>query len=417
MTKTAFLFLSILASRVLFPAAMCLAANDDQQKPEDWQRRLEMLRSVPYVDVSTEKVDVGDTGVVVYDADRACPGYNFYCPRRKGSAFLLDMDGRIIHRWTYRPTVDDHAVMLENGDLAVVIKHAAVLRIDWDSQEIWRSKLAAHHDIVQAEDGSFYTIVREMKNHRGLRVWFDAIVHLTTDGKELERWSTYDHLEELKTVLDTRPFLDTVLDSVLDRRRAGEDSLEAMEAAARQYDALDYFHINTVSLLPGNPLEKGDGRFARGNLLLCFRNIDQIAILSRDTDRIVWFWGAGELEWPHHPTMLDDGHILLFDNGIRRRSSRVIEVDPASGEVVWAYRAAPGERFYSGFRGSAQRLPNGNTLICESDEGRVFEITPEGQTVWTWLNPDIRGQHRRSLYRWTRLPESRVNRLLSGEGK
>jgi hypothetical protein len=95
----------------------------------------------------------------------------------------------------------------------------------------------------------------------------------------------------------------------------------------------------------------------------------------------------------------------------------VIEIDPTSGKVVWEYTAVPGDRFHSYFRGSAQRLDNGNTLICESDEGRVFEVTPEGETVWVWLNPDLRGDHRRSLYRWTRLTKPMVDRLLAKSGR
>ena len=388
------------------------APGKDQPGSDDWQRRLEMLRSVPYVDVSCREIDTGDTGVVIYDPDRLWAGCNFYCPRRKGSAFLLDMEGRTLHRWTYHPTVDDHAIMLENGDLVIVIKHFAVVRIDWTSKEIWRKRLAAHHDIAQAGDGSFFTIVRELKGHRGLQIWFDDLVRLSEDGEEIDRWSSYDHLAELKLKLDPRSFLDTVLDSVLARGQAGKDSLGLMEKTARQYDSLDYFHINSVSVLPENPMGLEDRRFAPGNLLVCFRNVNQIVILSPETHQVLWAWGEERLEWPHHPTMLDNGHILLFDNGIRRGFSRVLQIDPVGGEVVWEYSAAPDGRFYSGFRGSAQRLPNGNTLICESDEGRVFEVTPAGEIVWTWLNPDIRGHHRRSLYRWSRLSESQVSGLL-----
>ena len=53
-------------------------------------------------------------------------------------------------------------------------------------------------------------------------------------------------------------------------------------------------------------------------------------------------------------------------------------------------RTENGEDFFSRTRGSIQRLPNGNTLITESDRGYVFEVTPEGETVWRFANPDIR---------------------------
>jgi hypothetical protein len=371
---------------------------------------------VPYVDVSRTTVEASDTGVVVHDPERAFDGYNFYCERRKGSAFVMDMEGRVVHRWTYRPTVDDYAIMLPNGDLAVVVKHTAIVRIDWESEEIWRKRVRAHHDIVQASDGSFYTIVEENKDHRGLNILFDGILHLTEDGDEIGRWSSYDHLDELKEALDTRSFLDTVLDRVISQKQVTEENRAMVQKElARRFGSFDYFHMNTISLLPENPMGYEDDRFAKGHLLVCFRNVNQIAILSNDTYRILWVWGEGQLQWPHHPTMLDNGHILIFDNGVQRGYSRVIQIDPVTEEVVWEYRAEPAGDFFSSFRGSAQRLPNGNTLICESDEGRVFEVTPDGEIVWTWLNPDIRRQHRRSLYRWMRWPKAGVDRLLFSE--
>jgi hypothetical protein len=174
--------------------------------------------------------------------------------------------------------------------------------------------------------------------------------------------------------------------------------------------------MNTVSLIPATPLEERDRRFQEGNLLVCFRNVDQIAVLEKDSYRVLWAWGEGELEWPHHPTMLPNGHILIFDNGVKRKYSRVVELDPIAESIVWEYVAEPPEDFYSFAGGSAQRLPNGNTLICESDNGHIFEVTREGEVVWTWLNPATRqwrrDGHRESVYRMLRLPSSAVDRLL-----
>jgi hypothetical protein len=62
-----------------------------------------------------------------------------------------------------------------------------------------------------------------------------------------------------------------------------------------------------------------------------------------------------------------------------------------------------------------QRLPNGNTLICEADPGRVFEVTPAGKVVWeyapTWLKPG--GPFVASVYRAYRVPASWVPQLTS----
>jgi hypothetical protein len=80
---------------------------------------------------------------------------------------------------------------------------------------------------------------------------------------------------------------------------------------------------------------------------------------------------------------------------MQRDYSRVLEVDPVTLEVVWRY--TPREagfmipldaaRFYSPFISSAQRLPNGNTLIVEGSDGRIFEVTGDHQIVWEYINP------------------------------
>ena len=115
---------------------------------------------------------------------------------------------------------------------------------------------------------------------------------------------------------------------------------------------------------------------------------------------MVWAWGPTNLHRQHHPTLLANGNILVFDNG--RQRSQVVEIDPATLEVAWRY--APG--------GSAQRLPNGNTLITESDRGYVFEVTREGETVWRFANPDVQTDNQRiAIGRMTRFAEDSLSFL------
>ena len=92
----------------------------------------------------------------------------------------------------------------------------------------------------------------------------------------------------------------------------------------------------------------------------------------------------------HHPTYLDNGHVLIFDNGGHRRGvshSRIVEVDPATNEIVWEYLGTPNISFYSYNISSAERQPNGNTVICEGAPGRMFEVTPGKDIVWEYINP------------------------------
>ncbi len=387
----------------------------------DWQQRLEQLRSVPYVGLSDEEAEQEDTGVKLYDPRKAYDGYNLYCIRSAGAAYLMDNEGREIHRWIYRErpmsgsrhaVMNDHVIVLKNGDALILKKKEGLIRVSWDSTPLWEVELQAHHDMSQAPDGSFYVLIQELHEHRGLNVWFDVIVHLDADGKEIGRWSTYDHLEEIKKALDPAPFLDTVLDSSLVRPPQNEQRREHLKhEIAKQY-RYDYFHTNTVTVLPSTPLGRQDRRFREGNLLVCFRNIDQLAILDQGTGRIVWSWGAGELEGPHHPTMLETGTVLVFNNGVKRIYSSVVELNPVTREIVWEYQADPPKSFYTFSRGSAQRLPNGNTLICASDKARAFEVTREGEVVWKWQNPVMVGTHCETFYRMMRLEVEPIDEII-----
>jgi hypothetical protein len=128
-----------------------------------------------------------------------------------------------------------------------------------------------------------------------------------------------------------------------------------------------------------------------GALAVSYRQLDTIGILDRSSGRFRWQWGRGEIAHQHDPTELPNGNLLLFDNGSHRRlggdRSRVVEVDPRTERIVWHYTAEPESSFYSRNISGAQRLPNGNTLICEGDCGRIFEVTASGEVVWEYHNP------------------------------
>jgi hypothetical protein len=100
------------------------------------------------------------------------------------------------------------------------------------------------------------------------------------------------------------------------------------------------------------------------------------------------------------------GHVLLFNNGGRRPDGSYSSIDeyvlplednglyrraPGKGfeppQLVWSYSAPKKSDFYSSFISGAQRLPNGNTQICSGANGTIFEVTPDKQIVWKYVNP------------------------------
>jgi hypothetical protein len=157
-----------------------------------------------------------------------------------------------------------------------------------------------------------------------------------------------------------------------------DSPMPAMQEEMRRRDVL---HTNTVKVLtralaPKFPL------FKAGQLLISPRQLDVIAVLDPDSGKVVWA-AHGPWHAQHDPSFLDNGHLLLFDNLGSPRGSRVLEYDPQTQAFPWSYPGENGTRFFSRIRGATQRLPNGNTLIVNSDGGEVFEVTPGSEVVWS----------------------------------
>jgi hypothetical protein len=75
----------------------------------------------------------------------------------------------------------------------------------------------------------------------------------------------------------------------------------------------------------------------------------------------------------------------VFDNHGWAKGCRVLEYDPVTQAIPWAYGDADASPFYASFRGMKQRLPNGNTLIVDPDNRRLFEVTPGKKLVWEFF--------------------------------
>lgn len=160
-------------------------------------------------------------------------------------------------------------------------------------------------------------------------------------------------------------------------------------------------HANSIRLLD-------DGRF-----LLSFRKLNAIAWLNPDAGRVERVM-QDHFSDQHDAHILDNDNLLLFDNSNFMRSSRVLEMDLDSETVVWSYGQREGERFYSACCGTAQRLPNGNTLITDSDSGKAFEVTPKGTVVWEYVNPHTTEEGKiATLFEMQRLPRDYFETICS----
>lgn len=346
------------------------------------------LQALPYVD-GTYDAEAGRQGVLLYDEERAFAGLNLYCSRELKSALLLDMSGKVVRRWRF-PAGVDHCQALPNGEVIGLRQDRGLTKVDAASRVLWRYDDEAHHAFWVDQGGEIFLLarrrVRRPDLHPTLAVYEDAIVVLSSAGRKLREISLLGAIERSPY----RFLLPAVADRPFAAKTAGGEPV------------VDLLHPNQVEVFDGS-LAARSPLFARGNLLVSFRNVSSLAILDPSGERILWLWGPSNLAYPHHPSLLPAGTLLLFNNGTD--ASEVLEIDPATDRVVW--RWGEGKEFFSATRGSCQRLPNGNTLVTESNKGYVFELTPAGEKVWVWANPLLlEGQVRAYVWRmWRYRPE------------
>ena len=261
----------------------------------------------------------------------------------------------------------------------------------------------------------------------------DCLIEIDREGNILWEWSVIDHFNEFGFT---------------------EEQKNAMyrDPTMRPTGQGDLFHINCASYVgPNHWYDEGDERFKPDNIIMDSRECNIMFIVSHETGEIVWQVGPdftktpelrifGTIVGPHHTHMIPkglpgEGHIMVYDNGgwagygapnqfsktglkvSRRDGSRVVEFDPTTLEIVWECKGeeigatdAPftTHYFYSPLTSDAQRLPNGNTFICEGTSGRFMEFTPDNELVWEYNYPRLGSG---LIYRAYRIPYDWVPQL------
>ena len=244
-------------------------------------------------------------------------------------------------------------------------KGGAVLEADWQGRILWEVRHRDHHhDARLLRNGNVLLLclrplaaelARRVRgglpgSEAGGAIYADYLVEMTTSGEVVWEWRSWEHLDP-----ETCPITP-------------------------QDHRAEWTHGNTVA------------ETAEGHLVVSFRNISTVVMIERATGNIIWRLGHPPLAQQHDPRPLPNGNILIFDNGTHRADhpatfSRVIEVDPRTNAIVWQYADQSLFEFFSPYISGAQRLANGNTLICEGCHGRIFEVTPGHEVVWEYVSP------------------------------
>jgi hypothetical protein len=332
---------------------------------------LDRLRSLPYLS-STSATDTSLTGVTVHDPARTQSGYNLYTVRSERAAVLTDLDGTVLRRW--QADGEGHwarSLLLDNGDLLAVGAEGRdryLARYSWGGALLWQQSLRIHHDVVVRADGTMLALGLAQRREPDLypdhRVQDNPIFKLSAEGALLEQRSLFDLVRA-----DPARFPLMLISAIDDRA------------------AVDIFHANSVRPMNLPELAGSHPVYGPDNVVVSIRHQDRILIFDWETGALVWAWGHEELSGPHDAAILPTGNLLIFDNGLARGWSRVVEVDPRTDAIVWEYADPDPTAFFTASRGASQRLDNGNTLITESDSGRAFEVAPDGEIVWEYWVP------------------------------
>ena len=323
---------------------------------------------------------------------------NLYNSGHAEEAGIMDMRGNILHKWTckkcnldriwqewdmlrYQKTRDAtthwrRVHLYDNGDILAIYEGLLMVKLDKDSNLVWISEVGGtHHHMQVLENGNIYVLVKKgriiPRVNKNKKVFEDYIVVLNSKGKIIKEYSLLESFENSS--------YGYLLNNM---RREGE-----------------LFHTNTLQIFDGD-LSHLSPLYKKGNVLISVLYLNTIAIVDLETNQVMWALKGSENDlWigMHEPVLLNNGDILIFDNNWAAEGvvseSKVIEFNPITKKIVWLYKGDEEHPFYSRTLGTNQRLPNGNTLITESESGRAFEVTTEGQIVWEYVNPNRTGEN------------------------
>jgi hypothetical protein len=393
------------------------------------------------------KSTVYPTGTTIYKPEKCWNGFTVYSAEVTGKIILIDMNGNVVRSWEEisgfpaRLFPGGYIMGYIGSRLPTHQDSTALVEADWDGNVIWKFDRAEeikdpdkdpywsarqHHDYQREGNPVGYfapgqdpkirngnTIILAHMNLNNPRISNkpledDYIYEVTWDGKMVWEWLASDHFEELGF------------------DEAAKNTIHRNPSWNSQRGSADWAHINSMSVLgPNKFYDQGDQRFHPDNIIVDGRQINIIWIIEKKTGDIVWKVGPdytatpelrklGQIVGQHHAHMIlkglpGAGNILVFDNGgaagygspnpgsvngegnAIRPNSRVLEFDPITLELVWQYSSETSgmgmTSFFSHYISSAQRLPNGNTLITEGSDGRLFEVTPEHEIVWEYVSP------------------------------
>lgn len=293
----------------------------------------------------------GMYGVVIDNTGRVV-WYRRFAGNGPGLSFMAEPNGRYVARpMTPDPTDIDSWVEIDPlGNSARTLGCALGLQ-------------PRPHDLIAETDGSYWLMCDESRTMdlradggvAAARVTGTSVQHVSADGALLFRWSPFDHF----AITDVAP-------------------------AERTGPNVNWTH--------GNALEFDTD----GNLIVSFRNLDEITKIHAGTGAVMWRMGGRRNQFTfagtplpafthqHSARISSPGRLLLLDNVGNPAESRAeryaLDEVARTVRLDHSYGSAPGVVTQIG--GSVQTLPGGRTLVSFGTAGRVEEYDETGRVTW-----------------------------------
>jgi hypothetical protein len=392
-------------------------------------------------------------GLMLNDS-RAWQGYTLIAPKHYTSTYLINNQGQVVHSWTegnYEP--GQSAYLLENGHLirAAMTKGplnsgggegGRIEEYDWDGKLVWQldystDQYMQHHDFTPLPNGNILMLVVEKKTYdeaiaagfnpgflsgevksRGIMLP-DSVIEikptLPSGGTVVWEWHVWDHFVQdysaTKANYGNVSAHPELIDPNGDKKQipvfwnhmnsitynATFDQVMLSVRGNSEIWIID--HSTTIAQAAGHT----GGKFGKGgDLLYRWGNPSQYQAGTQNDEKLFQ---------QHNATWIaancpGAGDIMVFNNGLGRNYSTIDQWTPpvdASGNYsltagkafgpssfTWTYKANPPTSLYAEAISGAQRLPNGNTLICDGTHGTFIEVTSSGETVWKYVNPVVK---------------------------
>ena len=310
------------------------------------------------------------------------PGFTLFTPVSEQAAYLIDMRGDVVHRWELPYAPAGGAKLMPDGNLLYMgrLPGTEVADIEGAGGVI---------QILTPEGAVVWEYIDPYMHHEPIRLVNGNIVYMKwvplaaevsrrVKGGAVNSECNGIMYEDMLCEINPRKKI------VWEWKTSDAVSPEEVERCS-VCDRSTWLHMNGIS------------EMANGNLLVSYCKASQLAVVSKKSSAFVWrFDPKGELAHQHCATELPGGKILAFDNGLHPKgysteASRVVEIDPASERITWAYtgdgKGQLSMYFDSALYSSCQKIEHGNVVICEGISGRIFEINNNGETVWEYVNP------------------------------